>query len=42
MEINKETIEMLLIMLYKLGEYDACEEMLEVYKRHFTESLTYH
>lgn len=35
--INKETIEAILVMLYKLEEVKACEEMLEVYKKYFVE-----
>lgn len=44
MEVNKETIEAILIMLYKLEEYEACEKLLEVYKKYFTEDdkLTQH
>lgn len=37
MEINKQTIKALLVLLYNLGEFDACEEMLIVYKKHFVE-----
>lgn len=42
MEITKDTVEMILIMLYKLDEFEACEKLLEVYKRHFTDSQIYH
>lgn len=35
MIIDKETIEALLVMLYKLEEYAACEAMLEVYRKYF-------
>lgn len=37
MEINKDTIEAILIMLFKLGEYEACQVMLEVYKKYCVE-----
>lgn len=37
MEINRLTIEALLVFLYNIGEYDACEEMLFVYKKYFFE-----
>ncbi len=36
-EINKETIEALLIMLFKLEEYEACQAMLDVYKKYCVE-----
>lgn len=41
MEIDKETIEAILILLYKLDEYAACEAMLEVYKKYFIETKEY-
>ncbi|MGZ3769539.1 MAG: hypothetical protein ACXVCR_07405 [Bdellovibrio sp.] len=37
MLIDKETIEALLAMLYKLEEYKTCEAMLEIYKKYFTD-----
>lgn len=37
MLMNKETIEALLVLLYKLEEYDTCEAMLEIYKKYFYE-----
>lgn len=36
-EINKETIEAILMLLYKLNEVEACEAMLEIYKKYFYE-----
>lgn len=35
MEINKETIETMIIFLYKINETDACEELLAVYRKYF-------
>lgn len=35
MEITKEQIEAILILLYKLEETEACEAMVEIYKKYF-------
>lgn len=32
--IDKNTIEGLLIILYKLEEFEACESLLGIYKRY--------
>ena len=37
MEITKQTFDSMLILLYKLGDYDACRELLKVYKRIYYE-----
>ena len=42
MEINKETIEAILILLYKLDEFTACEAMLQIYKKYFIETVIFH
>lgn len=33
MEISIETFEAMLVLLFKIGEHEACEALLDVYKR---------
>ncbi|WP_374030014.1 hypothetical protein [Bdellovibrio bacteriovorus] len=35
MEISKEQIEAILVLLYKLEEVEACNAMIEIYKKYF-------
>ena len=36
MEITKDMIEKLIITFYKLEEFDACWEVLQFYKKHYS------
>lgn len=35
MEINEQTMRMIIMFLFKIEEYKACEELLQVYKKQF-------
>ena len=41
MEFTKETIEGLIIMFYKLEEFDACWEVLQFYKKEYGNETTH-
>lgn len=33
MEITKDTFEAMIVLLYKIEEYEACDALLQVFKR---------
>lgn len=39
MEIDKETFEAMIVLLFKLEETEACEALFEVYKKYVADDI---